>query len=233
MSVIIGSGTTVVTTLFPQGGIASVNFGFAPEVNRLWELGSWVPYDTYVVRRRTLSLTAYGRRDNGQGGSQLFDVTPSTTCDDATSVSITVNPGACGTTVTPFTQDYWPASYSYSKDNFGWGQESWSFATKPEISGYTGTIVYLRGIATGQMNTGGGVMAAADMGVVIDDTASRDSDGNYIDGTSGSVQAGFPGIGDYTTQREVVVTSIGYSLGRDDGNKGQASVTIPNQEIYI
>lgn len=233
MAVIIGAGTTVVTTLFPQGGIASVNFGFAPQVNRLWELGSWDPYDTYVVRRRSLSITAYGKKDNGQGGSQIFDVSPSTSCVDATSVEVTINPGACGATVTPFTEDYWPSSYSYSKDNFGWGQESWSFTSKPEIDNYTGTIVFLRGIATGQMLTGAGIMAAADMGIVINDAASRDSDGNYIDGTTGSVQAGFPGIGDYMTQREIVVSTIGGSIGKDDGNKGQGNVTIPNQEVYL
>lgn len=232
-AVIIGAGTSIVTTLFPQGGVTSVNFGFRPEINRLWELGSWTPYDTYVVRQQELSLTGYGRTLSGQKGSISLDLTPSTACTDASSVSIAVTPGACGAYVEPFVDDFFPTSYSYSKDVFGFGTENWSFTTKQDIDNYTGTIVMLRGISTGQISTGDGIMSAADMGVVIDDAASKDSNGDYIDGESGSVQAGFPGIGDYSIQREVVVTHVGQSEGRVDGYKGNASVTIPMQPVYL
>jgi len=233
MAVIIGAGTTVSTSLFLQGGITSVSFGFKPQVNRLWQLGSWDPYDTYTIQQRELTLAGYGRKDNGQGGSQSFDLTPSTSCVDASSVAVTVNPGSCGVVVTPFTDDFYPTSYGYTKDNFGWGVENWSFTSKPIIENYTGTIVFLRGIATGQMLVGAGQMVGADMGVVINDSASRDSSNNYIEGANGSVQAGFPGVGDYATQREVVVSFIGASIGKSDGYKGQASVTIPVQQVFI
>ena len=76
-------------------------------------------------------------------------------------------------------------------------------------------------------------MDPADQGVVYDTVSSQDHGGNWIDGESGSVQAGFPGIGDYSVQREYVVTYVGGSLGRADGYKGQAQVTIPMQTVYI
>lgn len=233
MAVIIGAGTTVDTSLFLQGGITTVSFGFKPQVNRLWQLGSWDPYDTYTIQQRDLSLSGYGRKPDGQGGSQSFDLTPSTTCTDSSNVVVTINPGACGVAIAPFTDSFYPASYSYSKDNFGWGIESWSFTSKPIIENYGGTIVFLRGISTGQILVGAGMMAAADVGVVINDSASRDSSNNYIEGESGSVQAGSPGIGDYAVQREIVAQSIGASEGKADGYKGQASVTIPTQQIFL
>lgn len=239
MAVIIGSATLVTTTLFPQGGIVSVNFGYRANLNRLWELGSWVPYDSYVQYQRELSVTAYGQKEDGSGGSQVFSLPANTTCADASSVTIEVTPGACGVSLAPFTDTFFPSSYSYSKDNFGWGQESWSFASKPDIDNYTGTIYMLRGISTGQMNTNSvsqgltGQMEPADMGVVVNDASSRDSQGNYIEGYSASVSAGFPGIGDYALQREIVVDSVGGSIGKDDGKRGQASVTIPMNPVFL
>jgi hypothetical protein len=233
MAVIIGSATTVTSTLFSQGGIVSVNFGFNPEINRLWQLGSWVPYDTYVTRQQDLSLTGYGKKDNGQGGSQAFTLTPSTSCVDATSIQITVNPGACGVNIAPFTDYFYPTSYSYSKDNFGFGVESWAFTTEQDIDNYTGDIVMLRGISTGQIKIGVGMMSAGNIGIVVNDASSKDSSGNYIEGTTGSVAAGFPGLGSSETQREVVVTSIGGSIGKQDGYQGSGSVSIPMTPVYL
>jgi len=232
-AVIIGAGTTVTTTLFSNGGITSVNFGFSPQINRLWQLGSWSPYDTYNIQQRNLSITGYGTKPDGQGGSQVFQLTPSTSCADASTIAVTVNPGACGVALNPFYDDFFPSSYSYTKDNFAFGTETWSFISKPVIEGYTGTIYFIRGISTGQISVGAGIMTAADMGVVVNDSSSKDSSGNYIEGTSGSVSAGFPGIGEYSTQREVVVSSVGGSKGRDDGNRGNVNITIPNQQIYV
>jgi hypothetical protein len=234
MAVIIGAGSTVVTSLFPQGGIVSVNFGISPTVTRLWELGSFDPYDTITQNQRSLSITAYGKDQNNQGGSQIISLTPSTSCIDAGTISVTINPGVCGTAVSPFTDDFFVTSYSYSKDDpKGHGQESWSFTSKPIIPSYTGTIVMLRGISTGQHLTGNGVMTTADMGVVVNEAASKDSLGNWIEGESGSVSAGFPGIGNYDVTREVVYSQIGGSLLKDDGNRGTAQVQSPINPIFI
>ena len=224
------------STQFPNGGIVSVQFGFNPQVERLFQLGSFTPYDTSVTRTRTISINAYGSKPDGSGGSNTLDVSPSVTCVDASSVNITVNPASCVASLLPFTGDYFVNSYSYSKTNLGFGQETWAFTSKPEITGYTGTIVMLRGIAEGQIATGDGTMAALDMGIVIDETGSNDSLGAQIEGESGSVAAGTPGIGNYDIQRHVIVTQIGGSRGRHtsiDGFTGQASITIPNTPVFL
>jgi hypothetical protein len=236
VAVIIGAATTVVTPQFPNGGIVSVQFGFNPQVERLYQLGSFNPYDTTVTRTRTLSVNIYGSKPDFTGGSVSHDVTPSTSCVDANTVNITVNPASCVASLLPFTGDYFLNSYSYSKDNLGFGQETWSFTTKPIITGYTGTIVMLRGIAEGTITTGPGVMDPQYMGVTVDETASNDSLGAQIQGESGSVQAGTPGIGEYTIERYIIATAVGGSRGKDttvDGLTGNASVSIPLTPVYL
>lgn len=222
------------STQFP-GGIVSVNFGFQPTVNRLWQLGSFTPYDTEVTTTRTLQLGIYGQRSDGSGGSQALDVSASTSCVDANSLAITVNPASCVASLLPFNNDYFITSYSYSKDNLGYGQESWSLTTAPDVPGYTGTITMLRGIAEGTISTGDGVMTAAQMGVVVDESSSNDSLGNQIEGETGSVTAGSPGIGNYEVSRYVIVTQVGASIGKSDdidGRSGQASIQIPMTPVY-
>jgi len=236
MAVIIGAGTTVVSSQFPNGGIVSVQFGFNPQVERLYELGSFNPYDSTITKTRTLSLNVYGSRPSGGGGSSPLVITPSTSCADTGAVSVTINPASCVGSLIPFTADYYVTGYSYSKDNLGFGQESWSFTSKPEIPGFTGTIVMLRGIAEGTITTGAGNMTAAQMGIVVDEVASNDSLGLPIQGESGSVQGGTPGIGKYDTQRYIIATSIGGSIGKSDavdGLAGEGSVQIPMTPVYI
>jgi len=216
--------------------VVSVQFGFDPQVERLYQLGSFSPYDSTVTKTRTLSLNVYGKKANGSGGSSPLAVPPSTTCADADALNITVNPASCVGSLLPFIEDYFLTSYAYSKDNLGFGQEAWGFTSKPVIPGFAGTIVMLRGIAEGTIGTGPGEMAAADMGVVIDDPASNDSFGAPIEGESGSVQAGTPGIGNFDIQRHVIATTVGGSKGKGtgaDGLTGQASISIPITPVYI
>jgi hypothetical protein len=251
MAVIIGAGTTVVssqvpgigpgqdsgtTDLFDATGIVSIQFGFNPQVDRLYQLGSFSPYDTSVTRTPTLSVTVYGSRADDTGGSAAMVINPSTTCADANRATMTVSPAACEVSALPFTRDYYLTSYSYSKDNLGFGQETWSFTGAPEIDTYTGTIVMLRGIAEGTIQTGAGTMSAADMGVVIDELSSNDINNAEITGDSGSVAAGTPGIGEYTIERFIIATSVGGARGRHediDGQTGQASVNIPMTPVFL
>lgn len=236
MAIIIGAGTTVVASGFSSGGIVSVQFGFNPEVQRLWELGSFIPYDSFVQTMKTISMNVYGKRPDGGGGSTAVDVSPSTTCTDAGTTNITINPASCGSALTSFADAFFVTSYSYQKENIGYGQETWAFTSKPVIPGYTGTIVMLRSISEGQIATGAGTTTAAQAGIVIDETASNDSLGANIEGESGSVQAGTPGLGDYDIQRYVIVTSVGGSIGKGstvDGLMGQASVQIPMNPVFI
>jgi hypothetical protein len=236
MAVIIGAGSTVTSTQFSSGGIVSVQFGFNPEVDRLWELGSFTPYDSTVTKTRTLSLNVYGQKPSGAGGSTPLSVTPSTSCTDAGTVNIQVNPASCSDELLSFSDDFFITGYSYQKENLGYGQESWSFTSKPEVPDYSGTIVMLRGIAEGTVSTGDGIMTAAQMGLTVDETASNDSEGQPIQGESGSVPAGTPGLGNYEIQRYVIVTSVGGSIGKNDavdGLSGQASIQIPMNPVFI
>lgn len=236
MSVVIGAGSTVVSSQFPNGGILSVQFGFNPQVERLYQLGSFAPYDSTVTKTRTLTLNVYGSRPDGSGGSLPLSVTPSTSCVDAGTISITVNPASCVGSLLPFVDDYFVTSYSYSKENIGYGQESWSFTSKPVIPSYTGDIVMLRGIAEGTIATGPGIMTSAQMGVAVDEAASNDAFGAPIEGESGSIPAGTPGLGNYDIQRYVIVTSVGGSIGKNtavDGYAGQASIQIPNTPVFL
>lgn len=234
-AVIIGAGTYVsVPSLISDGGIVSINFGIEAQTNRLWQLGSYSPYDTYVMRQRTFSLTCYGKRENGSGGSVQVSVEPSTSCSSPSPITISVTPTSCGYSIAPFSADYHVTGYSYSKDNFGWGQENWSFTTEPEFDiPYSGTILFIRGIATGQVQTGDGMMDPEDQGVLYDVSASKDGNGNWIDGESGSVSAGNISIGEYSIQREYIVTYVGGSVGKSDGLQGSAQVSIPMQTVYI
>lgn len=236
MAVIIGAASTVVSPQFPNGGIASVQFGFSPQVDRLYEIGSFSPYDTSVTRTRTISLTVYGKRSDGSGGSEVIDVSPSTACVDTGATLITVNPASCAASLLPFAGSYFLNSYGYSKDQLGFGQETWGFASKPDITGFTGTIVMLRGIAEGTISTGPGVMTPDLAGVGIDVAASDDSLGNPIQGENGSVAAGTPGLGTFDIQRFIIASTVGGSTGKGptvDGFTGQASVTIPITPVYL
>jgi hypothetical protein len=235
--IIIGAGSSVNTPLLVSNtGVVSVNFGLQASVERLYVLGSFTPYDTTSTKQRSMSLVVYGKKPDNSAGTvqQLLPV--STGCSDASSVSITFNPSSCGGTLTGFVDTFFITGYSYSKDVTGYGQESWSFITKQIVDSYTGTIYMLRGISSGQLSTGTGTMTALDQGVVVNDTASRDSNGNYIESESGSVSGGFPGLGNYEVSREIVVSAVGASIGKNtsnDGKRGQVSVSIPISPIFV
>lgn len=234
MAVIIGGGSSVSSTLLAGGGVVSVNFGLQANIERLFALGSFDPYDTSTVKQRSFSMNVYGKKPNGSGGTNPQSVEPSTTCANASSLSITFNPSACGGAVTGFTDDFFISSYSYSKDLTGYGQESWAFTTRPtHVPTYGGTIYMLRGLAAGQVLRGTGTMTEADMGVIVNTTRSQDSDNNWIESESGSVSGGFPGLGNVDTTREIVADTVGGSEGKDDGNKGQVSVSVPVSPVYV
>ncbi len=242
MAVIIGAGTTLTAnlstggSLFPSGGILSLSFGFEPQVERLWQLGDFRPYDTFVQRQRNIQISSYGTRADGTGGSTRMTITPATTCNDADSVEITVIPASCLGSIAPFRETYFVTSYGYEKDNVGYGQESWSFQSKPIFDSYTGTIRMLRGIPEGTLLAGEGAMTPGQMGVEVDEVGSNDRSGSPIQGESGSVSAGTPGIGQYEFQRYVLATAVGGSVGisaATDGLRGSASISIPITPVFL
>jgi hypothetical protein len=183
-----------------------------------------------------MQLQVYGRKSDGTGGTLPLDINPSVTCEDAGTIEITFTPASCAPDLLPFTDNYYVNSYSYQKENIGYGQENWSMTSKPFLPGYTGTIVMLRGISEGTVNTGADAMDTVDMGVLINEVGSNDVNNVAITGESGSVQAGTPGIGNYDVTRYIIATEIGNSLGYDptiDGKKANLSVTIPLTPVYL
>lgn len=237
MAVIIGGGSSLKSSTFLRDGqgVVSVNFDLQANVERLWQLGSFSPYETTTTKQRTMNVTVYGIRPDNKGGTNIHMLPPSTSCADATSFAIEFNAVVCQTGGSASFRDiFFVNSYSYSKDFQSYGQESWSLQTKPIVDNYAGTIYMLRGIATGRiLKPASGILTEAEVGCVIDDAASRDSLGNYIESESGSITAGFPGIGNYDITREVVVANIGGSTGKKDGYKGTASATIPLTPMYL
>lgn len=236
MPVIIGAGTTVESPQFVNGGVVSVQFGFEPQVERLYQLGSFTPYDSSLTTTRTMSVNVYGSKPNGTGGSVPLSVAPSDSCVDIESTLINVNPASCVASILPSVGSYFLTSYSYSKDNLGYGQETWSFTSKPTVEGYAGTIVTLRGIAEGTIIYGDGTMLPEYQGVTIDTAASNDSNSDPILGESGNVTAGPVGVGSYDIQRYIIATSVGGSRGRHadiDGQVGNASVNIPLTTVFL
>jgi hypothetical protein len=238
MAVIIGAGSTVFSAQFPNGGIVSFQLGFNPQVDRLYEIGSFDPYDTSVTRTQTLSVTAYGKRATGQGGTAIHLLTPSIDCVDTGAINIEVNPASCVPSLRPFIGDFFLNNYSYSKDNLGYGQETWSFTAKPTITGFSGNIVMLRGIAEGTVKTGPGTMPFSLTGCEIDEVTipnpSNDELDVPIESESGSVSAG--AIGNYDIQRFIIPTQVGGSQGRGttvDGLDGETSITIPLTPVYL
>jgi hypothetical protein len=55
MAVIIGAGTTVVGFT----GVVSASWDLNPSIQRLWQLGSWDPYDTIKQAQQNVNLTVY------------------------------------------------------------------------------------------------------------------------------------------------------------------------------
>lgn len=234
MAVIVGGGSSVSSSVLADGtGVVSISFDLQASIERLWQLGSFSPYDSTATKQRSVNLTVYGTKPAGGGGTNSTDLSASTSCADTGSISIEFSSPVCTGGSVSFSGDFFATSYSYSKDVQGFGRETWAFTSKPILDNYTGTIYMLRGMATGQITIGDDMMTESEMGFTVDDTASQDSLGNYIESESGSVSSGFPGLGDFNTKREVVVTSVGGSIAKNDGYKGECSCSIPVQPVFL
>lgn len=213
MPFVISTGTIV--TGF-GAGIISVNLSLTPQIQRLYQLGSGIPFDRNVTRQNQLNITRYG------GVNSSINVEASASCTDANSTAISIVGGGCAGNEVNVSDNWYVSSYSYQKDVQGWGQESWSFISKPLVIGSSATATMIRGTAEGQSTNDGG----ADTGVVFLDT--------LIQGNTIEVSAGSPGIGrafefDYG---EVQIVG-GTTTGKADGLDGNASVSIPYTPIYI
>ena len=71
MVVIIGAGTTVTSDII-SGGFVSVSFSLSPQVERLFQLGSFDAFDVNLTTQESASITNYG------GASTPVALAPST-----------------------------------------------------------------------------------------------------------------------------------------------------------
>lgn len=251
MAIIIGAGSSIVANnLLNTSGesVASINISENRAYERLWQLGSFTPYDTlYTNISKSLTLELYGKRENGTGGTKLWCVKPSTQCVDADVDPNCSNPGAMQIIFNPgptsssygdvgFDDTFFVTAYSYSKTNTGYGKETWQFISKPYIPDYAGTIKMLRGIATAQVVFDTDIVPYVNMGVAVDTTASTDAFGNYYASSVVTSLGAGDAFGTAKTTRELVITSVGGSDTASSsvaGKRGEISCTVPMHPVFF
>ena len=209
MAVIIGGGTQVGGFT----GVVSANWSMEPSVNRLWEVGSFTPYDSIIEVRQTVSVTCYG------GGGPTLSLSPSDSCSDSSAViTVTIAPATCNGGVSNVADTFFVESYSYSKGEVtGCGQETYNMFKVTSEPVPTAT---LQGISTGQY---AGNVSSFGISIGVPDAT----------GESGNVSAGSPGLGEANTTYYGVVTSIGGGTGKEDGKKGTANAQIPHTPVWV
>lgn len=229
MVVIIGAGTTVTSSII-SGGFVSVSFSLSPQVERLFQLGSFDAFDINLTTQESASITNYG------GASTPVSLAPSTACVDSTaSMDVTITPAPCTGASTPISRTgpdaLFITGFSYSKDFQGFGQESWSLQGKPIITGFTGSIAFIQGFSEGNRLTGPDIVS--DDGITLVDSATSTPGLVDATGRSLSVSAGSPGLGNDDEQDFGKVTEVGGAVGKEDGKRGNATASIPHQLIFF
>jgi hypothetical protein len=222
MAIVIGAMTTT-----GIDGSISAQWGVQAQMNRLWELGDWTPYKTIVTKVETAAITAYA------GASSSVSLSPSISCSDSNAtISITISPGTCGGGGSGgLSGKFFLMSYSYSKgDAVGLGQESWNGQRWPGNGGgggggdvlYTSAPSYvLQGPAEGSESGD------------VSSTGITFGGGPTVEGSQGSVSAGFPGLGQADSTIYGIVNNVGGGTLKQDGKIGQGSANIPHQPIWV
>ena len=212
-SVIIGFGT-VVGGIFTNACVTNASWGYNPNVQRIYGLGSTEECMITEKPTENVTITVY----EGTGGPTSVGVLASTDCDDVNTHSVTVVPAACGGNVDNITGLWYLTSYSYSKGDPNLpGQETWSFQrwvesqTDPTQS--PAPNHYIQGAAEAQASemTGCGITFT--------------NVGNLQSGSTGSVAGG--ATGQASTMYYGVAQSVGGpTLGGGDLGTGSASMPI-------
>ncbi len=222
MAVIIGAGTTVVGFT----GVVSASWDLNPSIQRLWQLGSWDPYDTIKQAQQNVNLTVYAG-----GGPHITLHPPSQDCVDSTAnFTCTIVPASCTDIVEGPSGTFYLTSYSYAKgDVRGYGQQTYAGTQWLEdaVNGIEAPTYILLGISEGQYS---GDLTTAQMGIVV----SGDPD-NIATGYTGSVSAGFPGLGQATESTFDIYYQVGVpgAVGKLDGYIGNASTNVPHQPLWL
>ena len=226
MAIIIGAATQVAGDF--QGAV-SAQWGVQPQINRLWQLGSWDPYRTQVTTTNNVSVTVYA------GGGPTINLAPATSCSDSNArFNITISPGTCGGKGANLgiSGRFYLMSYSYSKgDAIGLGQQSYSGNLWPGGTGgapsganveYTDApTLVLQGRTEGNITADSGLNTGMSLSTGL------------VYGTQGSVSAGFPGLGSATTVTHGFINSVSNGDLRNDGKTGQSQANVPHQPLYF
>ena len=236
MVIIIGVGTEIAGV----DGVVSANWSLDPGLERLWEIGSYRPYDTFRRVRQTMSITAYGKNPSQVNNNPHWDLLPAghpsagdpCTTSNAT-WNISIYPAACSTVDNienindPVASRWYCENYTYSKDDpMTYGKESWSFFRHIQLGDEPLPDTVLQGITIGQMAGGDGVVS--NQGVVMEGTAPYEAEGY-----DGSVSAGAMSLGRMERTYFGVITHVGGGIGREDGKTGKSSAGIPHTPLWL
>jgi len=215
MAIIIGFGT-LVGGIFSGACATNVSWGYNPNLQRLYCLGSMTPWMTIEKPTETINVTVY------QEGVAAQSVAASTSCTDITAVSASVSPSFCGTGVDGVSGDWYIVSYSYNKGDPNipgqetWGLQRWVEGSDPVTSSAPDYVI--RNAAEGQStrNPGGPT------GVTFT--------GDIVSGHQGSVAAN--SVGQADTIYYGMVTSVGgANLG--GGEIANSSVSVPHTPLWV
>jgi len=210
MAIVIGAATTV---SFMGACVISANWGYNPNAQRLYCLGSWTPNAIFYRPTESLNLSIYAP-------GQTYGTTPTTECADASSVSASVSPAACGGSFGDISGNWLVTSYSFSKEDAAspgtesWSLQKWKNVTAPPDGTSVEPTYVMRGITEGQGTTNAGVVFS----------------GATTSTTTGSVSAG--GFGKVDEVLIGTVSSVGGGTSAG-GETGQGSVSIPYTPLYI
>ena len=213
-SVIIGFGTTV-GGIFNKACNTNVSWGYSPNVQRVYKLGSVT--ECFIIEKptETVSVTVY----EGTGGPTSLNVSASTDCDDIAQHSVIVDPAACGDAVEGISGIWYLTSYSYSKNDPNIiGQESYSFQ-RWAVSDTTALPDYVIQAA-----------AEAQASEVTGCGITFTNPGGLQEGKTGSVAAG--STGQASTTHYGVASQVG-SPTLAAGEVGTGSASMPVTPLWV
>jgi len=230
MGIIIGAGTIV---NFANTGacVTSANWGYNPNTQRFYCLGSWSPRYSYNKPTETLNISIYSGT-----GSLLYSTTPHEECrpagDPRDTIFASVDAAGCGAGVTSLTGQWYVVSYGYNKDDPQLpGQESWSLQRWVSYGSvgqpdYTPAPTYIiRGMSEGQSTP----VNDPTYGNEYANTGVRFT-GVTAQSTTGSISAGQVG------RSEVMLYGVVDRVGGSDsttGRFGNGSASLPYTPMWI
>jgi hypothetical protein len=230
MGIIIGAGT-IVDFAGTSACVTSANWGYNPNTQRFYCLGSWSPRYTFNKPTETLNISIYSGT-----GSILHDITPHQECraagDPRDTIFASVDAAGCGGGVTNVDGYWYVVSYGFNKDDpqlpgtESWSLQRWAAYGNPGDVGYTPAPTYIiRGISEGQSTP-------------IDDPLYGDEYANTgirftgatAQSTTGSISAG------QTGRAEVMLFGVVDRVGGSDstvGRFGNGSASVPYTPMWI